>query len=145
MAEETHRSSAAEISVTSNGDLDQSPDSVFQRVRAHLEWSDTLGGKDVFRTRTLLRDGPCIRATHVGKLLRLLCGSSCKCIYRSLEKKLHLAGGGLSVTSTLWSRQETLFVHLAWFFLRHLLCACCLCYLISRATAGKWRTRAEQR
>ncbi|XP_075889996.1 arfaptin-1 isoform X2 [Nelusetta ayraudi] len=31
MAEETHRSSAAEISVTSNGDLDQSPDSVFQR------------------------------------------------------------------------------------------------------------------
>lgn len=86
MAEETHRSSAAEISVTSNGDLDQSPDSVFQRVRAHLEWSDTLGGKDVFRTRTLLRDGPCVRATHVGKRLRLLCGSSCKCIYRSLEK-----------------------------------------------------------
>ncbi|XP_069545862.1 arfaptin-1 isoform X1 [Brachyistius frenatus] len=31
MAEESHRSSAAEIPVTSNGDLDQSPESVFQR------------------------------------------------------------------------------------------------------------------
>ncbi|XP_032383800.1 arfaptin-1 isoform X1 [Etheostoma spectabile] len=31
MAEESHRSSAAEISVTSNGDLDQSPETVFQR------------------------------------------------------------------------------------------------------------------
>ncbi|XP_041641416.1 arfaptin-1 isoform X2 [Cheilinus undulatus] len=31
MAEEPHRSSAAEISVTSNGDLDQSPETVFQR------------------------------------------------------------------------------------------------------------------
>lgn len=31
MAEESHRSSAAEISVTSNGDLDQSPEAVFQR------------------------------------------------------------------------------------------------------------------
>lgn len=42
MAEETHRSSAAEISVTSNGDLDQSPETVFQRVRAHLEFSYNL-------------------------------------------------------------------------------------------------------
>ncbi|XP_070770492.1 arfaptin-1 isoform X1 [Enoplosus armatus] len=31
MAEESHRSSAAEIPVTSNGDLDQSPETVFQR------------------------------------------------------------------------------------------------------------------
>ncbi|XP_034744416.1 arfaptin-1 isoform X2 [Etheostoma cragini] len=31
MTEESHRSSAAEISVTSNGDLDQSPETVFQR------------------------------------------------------------------------------------------------------------------
>uniref|UniRef100_UPI0037E7392E arfaptin-1 isoform X2 n=1 Tax=Semicossyphus pulcher TaxID=241346 RepID=UPI0037E7392E len=31
MAEEPHRSSAAEIPITSNGDLDQSPESVFQR------------------------------------------------------------------------------------------------------------------
>ncbi|XP_074518833.1 arfaptin-1 isoform X2 [Halichoeres trimaculatus] len=31
MAEEPHRSSAAEIPVTSNGDLDQSPETVFQR------------------------------------------------------------------------------------------------------------------
>uniref|UniRef100_A0A3P8UUG1 ADP-ribosylation factor interacting protein 1 (arfaptin 1) n=1 Tax=Cynoglossus semilaevis TaxID=244447 RepID=A0A3P8UUG1_CYNSE len=31
MAEESHRSSAAEITVTSNGDLDQSPETVFQR------------------------------------------------------------------------------------------------------------------
>ncbi len=37
MAEEFHRSSAAEISVTSNGDLDQSPETVFQRVRESLE------------------------------------------------------------------------------------------------------------
>lgn len=33
MAEEFHRSSAAEIPVTSNGDLDQSPEPVFPRVR----------------------------------------------------------------------------------------------------------------
>lgn len=33
MAEESHRSTAAEIPVTSNGDLDQSPETVFQRVR----------------------------------------------------------------------------------------------------------------
>lgn len=33
MTEEFHRSSAAEISVTSNGDLDQNPEMVFQRVR----------------------------------------------------------------------------------------------------------------
>lgn len=32
MAEESHRSSAAEISVTTNGDLDQSPETVFQMV-----------------------------------------------------------------------------------------------------------------
>lgn len=57
MAEETHRSSAAEISVTSNGDLDQSPETVFQRVRAHLEFSyNLIHWKDVFRTTTLLRD-----------------------------------------------------------------------------------------
>ncbi|XP_059199164.1 arfaptin-1 isoform X3 [Centropristis striata] len=31
MSEESHRSSAAEIPVTSNGDLDQSPETVFQR------------------------------------------------------------------------------------------------------------------
>ncbi|XP_069386290.1 arfaptin-1 isoform X3 [Paralichthys olivaceus] len=31
MAEESHRSAAAEIPVTSNGDLDQSPETVFQR------------------------------------------------------------------------------------------------------------------
>ncbi|XP_029986846.1 arfaptin-1 isoform X3 [Sphaeramia orbicularis] len=31
MAEDSHRGSAAEIPVTSNGDLDQSPDTVFQR------------------------------------------------------------------------------------------------------------------
>ncbi|XP_023149314.1 arfaptin-1 isoform X3 [Amphiprion ocellaris] len=31
MAEDSHRSSAAEIPVTSNGDLDQSPETVFQR------------------------------------------------------------------------------------------------------------------
>lgn len=37
MAEESHRSSAAEIPVTSNGDLDQSPETVFQRVRVYLE------------------------------------------------------------------------------------------------------------
>lgn len=35
MAEESHRSAAAEIPVTSNGDLDQSPESVFRRVRVH--------------------------------------------------------------------------------------------------------------
>jgi len=34
MTEEGQRSSAAEIPVTSNGDLDQSPEAVFQRVRA---------------------------------------------------------------------------------------------------------------
>lgn len=57
MAEETHRSSAAEISVTSNGDLDQSPETVFQRVRAHLEFSyNLIHWKDVLRTTTLLRD-----------------------------------------------------------------------------------------
>lgn len=33
MAEESQRSSAAEIAVTSNGDLDQSPEDVFCRVR----------------------------------------------------------------------------------------------------------------
>lgn len=37
MTEESHRSSAAEISVTSNGDLDQNPETVFQRVRVCLE------------------------------------------------------------------------------------------------------------
>lgn len=36
MTEEFHRSSAAEISVTSNGDLDQNPETVFQRVRLTL-------------------------------------------------------------------------------------------------------------
>lgn len=33
MTEEAQRSSAAEISVTSNGDLDQNPEMVFHRVR----------------------------------------------------------------------------------------------------------------
>lgn len=37
MTEESHTSSAAEISVTSNGDLDQNPETVFQRVRVCLE------------------------------------------------------------------------------------------------------------
>lgn len=37
MAEESNRNSAAEIPVTSNGDLDQSPETVFQRVRACLQ------------------------------------------------------------------------------------------------------------
>lgn len=37
MTEEFHRSSAAEISVTSNGDLDQNPETVFQRVNVCLE------------------------------------------------------------------------------------------------------------
>lgn len=37
MTEESHRSSAAEIPVTSNGDLDQSPETVFVRVRARSE------------------------------------------------------------------------------------------------------------
>lgn len=37
MAEASLRSSAAELSVTSNGDLDQSPQTVFQRVRVCSE------------------------------------------------------------------------------------------------------------
>lgn len=73
MAEETHRSSAAEISVTSNGDLDQSPDSVFQRVSAHFGLSDKHGDGDVFRTH------------KVKMLVSTL--SSCNHIYRSLKEK----------------------------------------------------------
>lgn len=37
MAEETHRSAAAEIPVTSNGDLDDIAETVFQRVKACLK------------------------------------------------------------------------------------------------------------
>lgn len=38
MAEESHRSTAAEIPVTSNGELEQSPESVFSRVRDELSF-----------------------------------------------------------------------------------------------------------
>lgn len=54
MAEESHRSTAAEIPVTSNGDLDQSPEMVFQRVRACSDTSENSIVSKLYNCLSLL-------------------------------------------------------------------------------------------
>ncbi|XP_029298167.1 arfaptin-1 isoform X2 [Cottoperca gobio] len=65
MTEESHRSSAAEIPVTSNGDLDQSPDMVFQRdsypsVPGALNLSESCvtAGNFASTTEGIIESGP---------------------------------------------------------------------------------------
>ncbi|XP_044047577.1 arfaptin-1 isoform X2 [Siniperca chuatsi] len=65
MAEESHRSSAAEIPVTSNGDLDQSPETVFQRdsypsgpVALNLSESCVTSGNFASTTEGIIESGP---------------------------------------------------------------------------------------
>ncbi|XP_051801756.1 arfaptin-1 isoform X2 [Acanthochromis polyacanthus] len=65
MAEDSHRSSAAEIPVTSNGDLDQSPETVFQRdsypgVPGSLNLSESCVPSSNFASTTegIIESGP---------------------------------------------------------------------------------------
>ncbi|XP_028258168.1 arfaptin-1 isoform X2 [Parambassis ranga] len=63
MAEESHRSPAAEIPVTSNGDLDQSPDSVFQREPypsgpGALNLSESCATNFASTTEGIIESGP---------------------------------------------------------------------------------------
>ncbi|XP_068178008.1 arfaptin-1 isoform X3 [Antennarius striatus] len=65
MAEESHRSSAAEISVTSNGELDQNPETVFQRDPSPsspgaLNLSDSCVASSNFASTTegIIESGP---------------------------------------------------------------------------------------
>ncbi|KAM8842990.1 arfaptin-1 isoform 2-T2 [Synchiropus picturatus] len=65
MAEEFHRSSAAEIPVTSNGDLEQNPESVFKRdsysgAPAALNFSDSCVTSSNFASTTegIIESGP---------------------------------------------------------------------------------------
>ncbi|XP_047435003.1 arfaptin-1 isoform X1 [Mugil cephalus] len=60
MAEESHRSSAAEIPVTSNGDVDQSPDAVFKRDPVALNLSESHVSSINFASTTegIIESGP---------------------------------------------------------------------------------------
>ncbi|XP_076001474.1 arfaptin-1 isoform X3 [Genypterus blacodes] len=65
MAEEPNRSSAAEISVTTNGNLDQSPDTVFQRdsfpsgpVPQNLSESSVTSSNFASTTEGIIESGP---------------------------------------------------------------------------------------
>ncbi|XP_011611072.2 arfaptin-1 isoform X2 [Takifugu rubripes] len=59
MTEESHRSSAAEISVTSNGDLDQNPETVFQRDPfPSVDGSQNLSESCVPTTEGINESGP---------------------------------------------------------------------------------------